>query len=272
MTGDVAAQTTVVIPVWDDYAGAPLLEALESLHSQEVPTRIVIIDNASGVAMPPAPGVEVIRSPERLALGAARNLGLERAHTPYVLVWDADDMMLPGTLAVLERHIASDPGMAAFATAIVEGSGARHRWPRRWVGPLTRVPALFSLVHCVWSLYPTTGATIMRTELVRAGGGYSDAESGDDWVAGVSLAFRGRVGWSERPGRVYRRHRASVWARHSTPSYLLAHARTVRERVRSDPGIPRWAKVALPVIRVGQYLAISAHVAVEAARRLRRTT
>src|SRR5947207_2168478 len=132
------------------------------------------------------------------------------------------------------------------------------------------MPRLFALLDCVWSLYPTTGATIMRTDQVRAAGGYGDVESGEDWCLGVSLAFRGRVGWSERPGRVYRLDDESVWARHMAVRHQLRHAGTVRDRIRPDPGIPGWAKSALPVIALGQYTAVLGHVGVSAARGVRR--
>jgi glycosyltransferase involved in cell wall biosynthesis len=262
--------TTVVIPVWDDYAGSDLDAAVTSLRSQDVPVHIVLVDNASNVPVTEVGGIEVVRSTTRLPLGAARNLGLERVGTPYVLVWDADDVMLPGTLAILQREIDSALGLAAFGMAIVEDSGQRHRWPRRWVSELTRWPAAFSLLNCMWSVLPTTGATIMRTALLRAGGGYSAADSGDDWVAGVSLSFRGRIGWSERPGRIYRIRDQSIWARHMDVHHQFRHASVVRGRIRSDTGIPRWARRVLPLIGLGQYSAIAGHVVVAAARRARR--
>ena len=110
----------------------------------------------------------------------------------------------------------------------------------------------------------------MRTEHVRAAGGYGDAESGEDWCLGVSLAFRGRIGWSERPGRVYRLDEKSVWARHMTVRHQLRHARTVRERIRTDPGIAGWAEAALPLIALGEYTTVLGHVGVSAARDVRR--
>jgi hypothetical protein len=133
---------------------------------------------------------------------------------------------------------------------------------------LARVPALFSLLNAVWSLYPTTGATIMRSDLVREAGGYSDADSGDDWGLGVALAFRGRIGWSERPGRIYLLHDRSVWARHMTAAHLRQHAKAVRDRIRGDLGAPRLARLMLPLIAVAQTAAISLH---EVVRRIRRT-
>jgi glycosyltransferase involved in cell wall biosynthesis len=256
--------------VWDEYVAGPLSEAFRSLAEQDsAAARIVLVDNASKVPLPQLPGVSIVRSARRVTLGAARNLGLEHVTTPYVVVWDADDVMLPGTLSFLEARIVSDPELAAYAAGILEDpSGERHRWPRRWIAALVRAPSLFALLNCIWSLYPTTGATIMRTELVRAAGGYSETESGEDWGLGVSLGFRGRIGWSERPGRIYRLHHRSVWARHMTARHLLSHARSVRERIRCDAGAPRWTRTALPLIQGAQYVAVSIHVAVERLRQV----
>src|SRR4051812_6213647 len=263
------ALTTVLMPVWDEYVPW-LAQAVRSVQEQDAAARLVVVDNASDARLPALPGVCVVTSSRRLTLGAARNLGLTHVATPYVVVWDADDTMIPGTLGVMEDAKRSDPTLAAFGTAIVEEpSGRRHRWPRRWVPALARLPRIFALLDCVWSLYPTTGATIMRTELARSGGGYSDAESGDDWCLGVSLAFRGRLGWSERPGRAYRLHPHSIWSRHRTVRDLLRHARAVRDRIRHDPAIGRSAEAALPLITLGQYGAVLGHVGLSATRSLR---
>jgi glycosyltransferase involved in cell wall biosynthesis len=264
------AQTTIVLPVWDDYVAERLPEALQSLERQTPRPAIVVIDNASEVRIPEFPGVSVIRASPRLRLGAARNLGLAEVKTPYVIFWDADDVMLPGTLAHLQDAIASQPDRAAFATAILEEpSWTRHRWPRPWVAKLMRAPRLFALLDCVWSLCPTTGATIIHTELARAAGGFAEADSGEDWCLGVSLAFRGPLGFSERLGRLYRVHHESMWAQHLTARHQLRHARTVRKRIRTDPAVPRWARALLPAIAVGQWSAILAHEGLEAGRRAR---
>ncbi len=246
------------MPVWDAYAGDMLDAALASLREQDLPIRIVVVDNASTVEIPDRPGLDVVRSPRRLVLGAARNLGLEHVDTPYVVVWDADDLMLPGTLELLERQMFARPGLAACGAAIIEAAnGTRHRWPRRWVARLLPRPRLLQLVQCVWSVFPSTGATIMRTDLVRDAGGYSATTSGEDWVLGVSLAFRGRLGWTEHPGRLYRRDAQSVWARRSDAAHLREHAREVRRRIRRDAGIASWARTALPLIAVLQHAAIA---------------
>jgi glycosyltransferase involved in cell wall biosynthesis len=243
--------------VWGDYSGELLDAALTSLREQAVAIRIIVVDNASDTAVAPRHGIDVVRSRTRLALGAARNLGLEHVQTPFVVVWDADDRMLPGTLPLLEREMALAPQLAACGAAIVDAAaGTRHRWPRPWVARLLPRPRLLALLQCVWSVFPSTGATIMRTALVRDAGGYSPTNSGEDWGLGVSLAFRGRFGWTERPGRLYRADPQSVWARSSDARHLRMHAREVRRRIRCDRGIAAWARAALPLITVLQHAAI----------------
>ena len=96
----------------------------------------------------------------------------------------------------------------------------------------------------------------MRTDEVREAGGYTDAVSGSDWGLGAALAFRGQLGWSDRPGRVYRVRPGSVWAQNKGMHHLLEHSRSIRRRLRTDHGVPLWARALLPLIAVAQYVAL----------------
>jgi hypothetical protein len=254
--------TTIVIPAWDRYVGQRMADAIASIRSQNRPARLLVVDNASTVPLPPLPDEELLRLPTRLTLGAARNAGLERVVTPYVMLWDADDLMEPGTLGLLEDRLRSDARIVAFGAAIVEDPyGVRHRWPRPWIRHLTGHPQMFALLDCVWSMFPTTGATLMRTADVRACGGYSDADSGDDWCLGAALAFRGRFGWTEQPGRHYLQHSGSIWDTYGTARHQLAHAAAVRRRLAGDDTVPVWLRRALPLLAVAQWSAVGAHLA-----------
>lgn len=238
-----------------------MIEALCSLSSQAPAARLLVVDNASDVALPEVPHAEVIRSDQRLTLGAARNLGLAHVSSPNVIFWDADDVMEPGTLALLEDALAQDPQLVAFGAAIVEDpSGLRHRWPRPWVARVLRHPRLFALIDCVWSMFPTTGATIMRTATVRSCGGFADADSGEDWCLGASLAFRGRFGWSERPGRHYLQHEGSTWDTYGSAQHQLRNAAAVRARLAHDAAVPSWLRASLPLVALAQWSAVAAHL------------
>jgi glycosyltransferase involved in cell wall biosynthesis len=245
-------EVSVVIPAWGAYAGTPLQEALASIREQDAPARVIVVDNASDEPLESVDDAELVRAPERLTVGAARNLGLEHVSTPYVIFWDADDLMLPGAIAFLLKRIRARPEVVAVAAGVIEGESARrHRWPPRWSARLAHYPRLFAAGHAVWSLFPSTGATIMRTEAVRAAGGYATAiEAGGDWVLGTSLAFRGRVELIERPGRVYRRLGGSLWQENRAPARQLARAAAVRERLREDPEIPGWARASTPILKL----------------------
>jgi len=264
--------TTVVIPVWDRYVGPRFLDAIESIRAQGRPARLIVVDNASTVSLPELPEVDVIHSPERLSLGAARNAGLARVETPYVMLWDADDVMEPGTLGFLEAEMARDDELVAFGAVIIEEpGGVRHRWPRPWIRHLIGRPALFALLDCIWSMFPTTGATLMRTAAVNACGGYSDADSGDDWSLGSLLAFQGRFGWSERPGRRYLQHEGSIWDTYGSGRHQLGHAAAVRQRLATSDVAPAWLRRALPLLAICQWSAVGAHllaVRLRTARRL----
>lgn len=240
-----------------------MVYAVDSITSQDRPARLLVVDNASEVRLPELRDASVVRSPERISLGAARNLGLAEVRTPNVIFWDADDLMEPGTLRFLEDQLANETRMVAFGAGIVEDpSGVRHRWPRPWIAHLLPRPRLFAVINCVWSMFPTTGATIMRTEVVRDCGGYSDANSGDDWCLGAALGFRGRLGWSERPGRRYLQHDGSIWDTYGSPRHQLVHSASVRERLARDDGVPRWLRSALPMVGLAQWAAVAAHTVV----------
>jgi glycosyltransferase involved in cell wall biosynthesis len=259
--------TTVVIPVWDEYVRF-LEEAVGSVREDAPGTPIVVVDNASSVPVPELPGTTVVRAPERLTVGAARNLGLDAVETDNVLVLDADDRLLPGTIGFLEGRLDAAPERAVSCAGIVDGdTGARHRTPRRWAVRLATARRLFALLHSAWSLYPIQGCALFRTAAVREAGGYPDADWGDDWVVSVSLAYRGQVDLNERPGRWYRITPGSISHRPRSAAELGASARLVRERIRADAGIPGWARALLPLVWALQLTAV--HVARPILRGLR---
>jgi glycosyltransferase involved in cell wall biosynthesis len=265
------AAVTVVIPVWDDYVEV-LPDAVRSVRRNSAEAPIVVVDNASSVPLPNLEGCEVVLTPRRLTVGAARSFGIDHVATEFVVVLDADDVMLDGTLDFLRGRIASDPRLTVVATSILEGdTGKRHRTPRRFTPRLARAPRLFALANAIWSLLPVQGGAILRVADVMDAGSYPDIEWGDDWVVGVSLAFRGRVEVSKRLGLFYRPTPGSLWRRGRPPSELVASAAQVRERIREDRAVPGWARTLLPLIVVLQLAAIYlARPVYLAGRRLRR--
>jgi glycosyltransferase involved in cell wall biosynthesis len=243
-----SAGVTVVIPAWDRYVEF-LSDAVDSVRRSDTDVPIVVVDNASSVPLPLLEGCELVRAPTRLSAGAARNLGLERVTTEYVVFLDADDMLLEGTLPHLHGQISANADLAICSTLILDGAtGERHRGPRRFVTTLVQAPRILAFADCAWSLLPIQGCAILRTAQVRESGGYADADSGEDWVLAVSLLWRGAAAISPRLGLLYRAPEHPLHRSARTASQLRASARLVRERMRTDAAVPSWARVLVPVI------------------------
>jgi glycosyltransferase involved in cell wall biosynthesis len=261
-------EVSVVIPVWDDYAGEQLLEAVRSVRDQDLEAALVIVDNASTTPVPTIDGAALVRLTDRVSTGAARNAALPYLETPYVMFLDADDVLLAGALSALVSCMRASPRTSSCSLSIMDATtGERFRVPRRFARHLARVRPLFQLANTIWSLLPTQGCTLMRVDDLRSCGGYGDQTYGEDWVLSVSLTLRGDASFIPTAGLRYHRRDDSPGSRALSSGLLMANARSVRERIRVDPATPGWLRRPLPVIAVVQ--AFAARVAHPVYRSLR---
>jgi glycosyltransferase involved in cell wall biosynthesis len=228
-----AVRVTVVIPAWGSYVSL-VPRAVASVTGQDTPARVLVVDNASEAPIAAPSGAEVVRSGARLTHGGARNLGLSRVATEFVVFLDADDYLLPGALRRLLGEIEARPDAAAVVGRIVDAGGALYRSPRGLAFALAPHRRLFAWANATWSLMPTQGCTIMRTAAVREAGGYGDASSGEDWMLGARLAFAGRIGFDARPALVYRSRHDSPGAGRASRRVMMENAARVRARLRAD--------------------------------------
>jgi len=167
--------------------------------------RVVVVDDGStdGATLDalerlPA-GVELVRQ-QRSGVCAARNTGLARADTPYVLVLDADDKLRPNALAILLEPLEGDPRLG-FAYGRMHFFGD-------WEGEL-RFPPYdpYALLY-----RHTIGlSALMRREVVEATGGFDPAfEQFEDWELWVNALAHGWQGVQVDAVTVdYRRHPGS---------------------------------------------------------------
>lgn len=125
---------TVIVPGYDVAPFA--LEALESLRAQTLRDWVaVLVDDAStdetGAVFDAAARIDrrfrVVRHPERLGLGAARNTGLDLVETPFVGFLDADDRLTPHALERLVSAVdasGSDFAVGAYVRLRPDAAGA----------------------------------------------------------------------------------------------------------------------------------------------------
>ncbi len=240
--------------VWDDCV--PYLDGcLKNLREQTDCDlrRVVVVDNASLTPIPALDrSIEVIRTPRRVTLGAARNVGLRTVDTPLVCFVDADDLLLPGTLAFLSERMRRRPKLVSCSCALIRwydvtDTKVKHDWPDAWSFVLCRLRWLFLLRNLFIHQFPVSHATLHRTRVCEDAGGLSEIEYGEDWGLMNSLLARGPVELHRRAGRVYRARARSLGF--PTDQAIFASAcRVIRERAAEDDQIPALVRALLPVV------------------------
>lgn len=178
---------SVVIPV---YNRAHLVgRTLRSIESQTVqPKAVILVDNNStddslNVLKQWAAGrtnVEVI-SERKPGAACARNAGLARVQTPYVMFFDSDDRMPPFHIEEVGAGLraAGLPEIAEFASVFINPNGHRKYIPFRKGNPLTN-----QIFHSILS----TIRYVAKTDLVRRVGGWNEHLLGwDDLELGIRL-------------------------------------------------------------------------------------
>jgi glycosyltransferase involved in cell wall biosynthesis len=195
---------TVVITCFN--YGRFLGEAVGSALEQDGgASRVIVVDDGSTEpatleALDRLPvGVELVRQ-RRAGVCAARNAGLARAETPYVLVLDADDKLRPNALGILREPLEQDSNIG-FAYGRMHFFGD-------WEGEL-RFPPYdpYALLY-----RHTIGlSALMRREVVGATGGFDRAfEQFEDWELWVNALEHGWRGLQVDAVTVdYRRHPGS---------------------------------------------------------------
>ncbi len=213
------SDVTVVVPCFNH--GAYIAESIASALRQEGgPPRVIVVDDgstdpATAAAIDLLPeGVESFRQ-QNAGPAAARNAGIERSDTPYVLMLDADDRLPADCIANLRRPLDADPKLG-YSYGVMRFFGD-------WKGEI-RFPDYdpYRLLY-----RPIVGwIGLVRREAWQAAGTFDPRLEGyEDWDFTLGALEQG---WSgHRTDKVvldYRRHERSGLVEHRT-----IHRRIVRQ-------------------------------------------
>jgi hypothetical protein len=188
LRGAADAAVTVVIPTRDRLAF--LKEAVASVAGQGSPKwQLIVVDDASSDDTAAwldglrDPRVESVRCAAHIERSAARNLGMARTVTPYVLFLDDDDCLRPRALHRLSAALEAKPDALAAVGAMSDFDARGHRRRTahpRW--PVTR--AAWREVLAGW--VAITGQMLFRTDRLRQLGGFDPtmalAEDQELWL------------------------------------------------------------------------------------------
>jgi GT2 family glycosyltransferase len=221
---------TVVIATRD--RRETLVRTLGRLEALPERPPVVVVDNGSadGTAEAVAdlyPRVELVRL-ARDAGAAARNAGVERAHTPLVAFCDDDSWWAPGALARAEEAMKASPRAGLLAARVLVGPEGRLD-PTCLAMERSPLPggAILGFVAC--------GAVVRREAFLSAGG--FDARygfGGEEAPLAVRLASDG---WELRyaPDVVAHHHPAPSASRDGRDARALRNDLWTAWRVRAAP-------------------------------------
>ena len=140
MTGGLVS---VVMPAFDEERF--IAEALESVFSQTYSSfELIVVDDGStdhtATVAGAFDGVRIVRRTTRGGPAAARNSGLAEARGEYWTIFDADDLMPPGRLALQVAFLRANPSLdmvLGLAEAFVSpGERRPSHWNPAWdAGP-----------------------------------------------------------------------------------------------------------------------------------------
>ena len=131
--------------------------------------RTILVDNASDQPPPQFPGVELVQLPTNRG-AAARNVGVERARTPFVAFADDDSYWTPGALARAAELLREHPRAALLSARVLVGPEQREDPVCAMMAaaplgtpPGAAGPSILGFLAC---------AVIVRRDAFRAAGGF----------------------------------------------------------------------------------------------------
>jgi glycosyltransferase involved in cell wall biosynthesis len=202
-----SARITFVIPAYQsaDTIERTIKAALAEGNGCPI---LVVFDGPDPEAerrVPRVPNVEVIVRPINGGACAARNLGLEKCTTDYVIFLDADDQLEGGLIANAvgtgDRQNA-DIILSDFVRLYPNGTKSGFQHPGRTTQP--------DLLFGEWMRgnFVSPCAIVWRTSFVRRIGGWNEklAQNQDGEIMYRALAARPNVAWNEKGHGVYFEH------------------------------------------------------------------
>jgi hypothetical protein len=206
----VRPEVSVVVPVYR-YRHVVLDAVRSVLASEGVTVEVILIEDHSSdgtrevlegflAEHPDAPVLAVFRA-RNGGLGAARNLGVERARADRCFFLDADNIVRPSALRKLSAALDANPS-AAFSYSIIEVFGDEQSL-------LSHLP--WSVERLVQQAYIDAMA-LVRTSTWLAVGGFREATEAtiygwEDYAFWLAIAQLGLDGvWVPEPLCRYRRH------------------------------------------------------------------
>jgi glycosyltransferase involved in cell wall biosynthesis len=215
---------SVVVPAFE--AAGTIAETLESVLAQTPPPREVIVvddgsrDRIEEAFAPFASRARLIRHPANRGVAAARNSGLRECSGDFVLVVDADDVLLPGRLAALGLLGQERPDLDLLCTDVFFEADGRRQGRFYGRNPFPVAEQRAAVLEWCFPIHPAA----RRRRLEELGGFDESLRTAEDWDCALRLVLSGSLaGLYDEPLELYRIHAGSLSDTRAT---------TLRDRVQ----------------------------------------
>lgn len=127
---------SVVIVSWN--TRDLLAGCLESVQQSDPATEVIVVDNASEDGSPQMvrehfPNVQLIQPGENTGFSKGNNLGMQAAHSQYILLLNSDTVVLDEALPTLTSYLDSHPEVGLVGPQLLNADGtvqpSRRRFP-----------------------------------------------------------------------------------------------------------------------------------------------
>lgn len=185
---------TIVVPVLD--RADMIMTTLDSIAAQTLrPLSVIVVDNGSTDATPEIVSKWIARNSgngisamlltePRRGAAIARNAGLRRVESEYVMFFDSDDVMLPGHMERVAKALAERPDadMIRWEISRLDSDGWLERTEHNDSDPMR--------LHIMHATYATARFAV-RTSLIKESGGWDESlTTWDDLELGTRLLAR----------------------------------------------------------------------------------
>lgn len=253
LAGGTTARAAVVVTCFND--GETLGETICSITTGNPNAELIVVDDGSTdettlqVLAQIARGGTRVLSQRNAGLAAAAMTGVRATSAPYVMRFDADDILEPGAVDALADALdRASPSVGAAWGDIQTFGLTTFRIP----GVRSLDPWLVGYANCI-----TGSGTLMRRSALAIAGGWQLGEGFEDWDLWMALADHGFTG-VHVPLTVfrYRRDRSGLLAglRTDTGCHYEALRRrhrnlySNRETHRRESRIPIAARILIQLI------------------------
>jgi GT2 family glycosyltransferase len=214
---------SIVIPAYQ--AAATIRDTVASVLAQSVaPHEVIVSDDGSTDRLDEAlrpfqSDLRLIRN-RHAGVASARNAGCLACSGDFVLIVDADDILLPEKLASLGFLARERPDLDLLCTDLYFERDGRRVGRMTDGNPFAVHNQRTAILERCFVVQPA----VRRTRLLEAGNFDESLPTAVDWDCWIRLVLAGAVaGLYDEPGAVYRIHPGSLTG---------ARSRTLRDRVR----------------------------------------